>query len=136
MELIAWLSHKFIMHGFLWSLHKDHHKKSEYGFFEKNDYFFLIFAMPGIAGLFLGMKNDFNYLFWIGLGISLYGLCYFIVHDIYIHRRFIVFKNSNNSYFTAIRKAHKLHHKNQNKENGEYFGMLWVPYKYYRKYKS
>ena len=46
MEAVAWLSHKYIMHGFLWHLHKDHHKKDHYGFFEKNDYFFLIFAIP------------------------------------------------------------------------------------------
>ncbi len=39
MELVAWLAHKFVMHGFLWYLHKDHHQK-EPGFFEKNDAFF------------------------------------------------------------------------------------------------
>ena len=27
MEFVAWFSHKYIMHGFLWSLHKDHHIK-------------------------------------------------------------------------------------------------------------
>ena len=25
MEFVAWAVHKYIMHGFLWSLHKDHH---------------------------------------------------------------------------------------------------------------
>ena len=83
MECVAWLTHKFVMHGLLWSLHRDHHKKEVYGFFEKNDYFFLIFAFPGIAGLFFGMQNDFNYLFWIGLGITIYGFTYFLVHDIF-----------------------------------------------------
>ncbi len=27
MEFMAWFSHKYIMHGFLWHLHEDHHKK-------------------------------------------------------------------------------------------------------------
>ena len=27
MEFMAWFSHKYIMHGFLWNLHEDHHKK-------------------------------------------------------------------------------------------------------------
>ena len=27
MEFMAWFTHKYIMHGFLWVLHKDHHKK-------------------------------------------------------------------------------------------------------------
>ena len=45
MEGVAWFTHKFIMHGLLWSLHKDHHKKESKGFLEHNDFFFLIFAI-------------------------------------------------------------------------------------------
>ena len=25
MEFMAWFTHKYVMHGFLWVLHKDHH---------------------------------------------------------------------------------------------------------------
>ena len=132
MECVAWLTHKFIMHGLLWSLHKDHHKKESPGFFEHNDFFFLIFALPGIAGLFWGMNNNFNFLFYIGLGITLYGLAYFLVHDIFIHQRFKLFRSADNKYFKAIRRAHKMHHKHIDKEEGECFGMLWVPFKYFR----
>ena len=42
MECITWCTHKYVMHGFLWYLHKDHHQPHD-GFFEKNDAFFLIF---------------------------------------------------------------------------------------------
>jgi beta-carotene 3-hydroxylase len=132
MECVAWFTHKFVMHGLLWKLHSDHHKKETAGFFERNDFFFLIFALPGIAGLFIGMKNDFTIFFWIGLGITLYGLCYFLVHDIFIHQRFRIFRNADNTYFKAIRRAHKIHHKHLGKEEGECFGMLWVPFKYFR----
>ena len=132
MECVAWFTHKFIMHGLLWKLHSDHHRKETAGFFERNDFFFLIFALPGIAGLFIGMKNDFNYFFWIGSGITFYGLCYFLVHDIFIHQRFHIFRNADNNYFKAIRRAHKIHHKHLGKEEGECFGMLWVPFKYFR----
>lgn len=132
MECVAWFTHKFVMHGLLWSLHRDHHKKEVYGFFEKNDYFFLIFALPGIAGLFFGMQNGFNFLFWIGLGITLYGFTYFLVHDIFIHQRFKIIRNLDTTYFKAIRRAHKMHHKHLSKEHGECFGMLWVPFKYFR----
>ena len=132
MECIAWLTHKFVMHGLLWRLHKDHHKKETKGFFEDNDFFFLIFALPGIAGLFFGMLSDYNFLFWIGLGITLYGATYFLVHDILIHQRFKIFRNTNSNYLKAIRRAHKMHHKHIGKEDGECFGMLWVPYKYFK----
>ena len=136
MEAVAWFTHKYIMHGLLWILHKDHHKKESSGFFEHNDFFFLIFAIPGIICLFIGVQNNFNFLFWIGLGITLYGMAYFLVHDIFIHQRFRLFRNSDNSYLKAIRRAHKMHHKHIDKEEGECFGMLWVPFKYFREQKK
>jgi beta-carotene 3-hydroxylase len=133
MECVAWLTHKYVMHGILWGLHADHHKKDTYGFFEKNDYFFLIFALPGILGLLVGMQQQFNLFFWIGLGITIYGFAYFLIHDIFIHQRFKLLRNANGSYFKAIRRAHKMHHKHLGKEDGECFGMLWVPLKYFKK---
>ena len=135
MEGVAWLAHKYIMHGILWTLHKDHHKKESEGFIEHNDFFFLIFALPGIASLFFGMKNGYNFLFFIGIGITIYGIAYFFIHDIFIHQRFKIFRKSDSLYFKAIRRAHKMHHKHLGKEDGECFGMLWVPFRYFRKLK-
>lgn len=132
MEAVAWFTHKYIMHGLLWTLHKSHHKRETEGFFERNDFFFLIFALPGVAFLYLGMIKDYSALFWIGLGITLYGMAYFFVHDIFIHQRFKFLRNTDSKYFRAIRRAHKIHHKNLGKEHGECFGMLWVPMKYFK----
>jgi beta-carotene 3-hydroxylase len=130
MEFVAWFTHKYIMHGLLWYLHKDHHQV-EPGFFEKNDAFFLIFAIPSAYCYITGsMYHDFR--FYIGIGISLYGLAYFIVHEIIIHQRFKYFTHSNNRYIKAIRRAHKIHHKHLQKEQGENFGMLIVPLKYWK----
>lgn len=132
MEAVAWFTHKYIMHGFMWKIHKDHHQHVEGQTFEKNDWFFMIFATPAF-GLFLYATIAQNYFaLAIALGITLYGVCYFLVHDVFIHQRFKWFRNSKNSYFKAIRKAHKIHHKNRYKEDAECFGMLWVPLKYYR----
>ena len=135
MEGIAWLTHKYVMHGVLWSVHKDHHKKETEGFIEHNDLFFLIFALPGIAALFFGKENNYNFLFWTGVGITLYGIAYFLIHDIFIHQRLKIFKTSDSAYFKGLRRAHKMHHKHLNKEDGECFGMLWVPFKYFRNQK-
>lgn len=135
MEGVAWLAHKYLMHGLLWTLHRDHHKKDEYGFFEHNDFFFLIFATPGITCLAIGGYTSASYLLFIGVGITLYGLCYFFVHDVFIHQRIRMLRNSNNWYLRGIRRAHKVHHKHLGKEDGECFGMLWVPLKYFREYK-
>jgi beta-carotene 3-hydroxylase len=136
MEAVAWFTHKFVMHGLLWRLHKDHHKKETTGFFEHNDFFFLIFALPGITCLLIGMNNGYNIFFWIGLGITIYGLAYFLVHDIFIHQRFKLFRNTDSIYLRGIRRAHKMHHKHIEKEQGECFGMLWVPFRYFRSGKK
>lgn len=134
MEGATWLIHKYIMHGLLWVLHRDHHDHSTEGPFENNDFFFVIFASPAIALMYYGSLGHFNYLFYIGLGITLYGMAYFLVHDIFIHQRLRWFANTQNPYFLAIRRAHKQHHKHMSKENGECFGFLYVPVKYFRMY--
>lgn len=136
MEGVAWLAHKYLMHQWLWSLHKDHHRKEVYGFFEHNDFFFLIFAMPGVLCLAAGTYTAASWLFFIGLGITFYGICYFVVHDVFIHRRIKLFRNSDHWYFRAIRRAHKTHHKHLDKEGGECFGMLWVPLKYFHEARA
>ncbi len=132
MECVAWLTHKYVMHGFLWSLHHDHHQKDADQFFEKNDFFFLIFALPGMACIYYGYHYDHNLSFLIGIGITLYGIAYFFIHDIFIHQRFRIFRNSDSVYLRGIRRAHKMHHKHLEKHEGECFGMLWVPWKYFK----
>ena len=130
MEFMAWFTHKYVMHGLLWILHKDHHVKEE-GFFEKNDSFFLIFAVPSFLLCYFGSTHGFDFRFWIGIGVLLYGIAYFLVHDVFIHQRFRIFRYTNNTYFRALRKAHKVHHKHLVAENGECFGMLFVPFRYF-----
>lgn len=132
MEGVTWLTHRFVMHGFLWYLHEDHHKKGE-GFFEKNDWFFVIFAIPSWLCIMLGSMNQVYWVVAIGAGIAMYGFAYFLVHEIIIHQRFKLFSRSNNKYIRAIRWAHKMHHKHINKEEGESFGMLLVAKNYWDK---
>ncbi|MBC7845945.1 MAG: sterol desaturase family protein [Flavobacterium sp.] len=132
MECITWCTHKFVMHGFLWYLHADHHQPKYAHIFERNDLFFVIFAIPSILLFYFGAEAGFDFKFFIGLGIFAYGLSYFIVHDIFIHQRFKLFKNTKNKYLLALRKGHKVHHKHLGKEEGECFGMLFVPFKYFK----
>ncbi len=132
MEFMAWFTHKFIMHGFLWSLHKDHHKKDHDSWFEKNDAFFIFYAIVSIGFFLLWKFNILSIGLPIGLGIFAYGITYFIVHDIFIHQRFKIFKKVNNKYAKALRRAHKIHHKHLGKDQGECFGMLLVPFEYFK----
>ena len=132
MEFVAWFSHKYIMHGFLWYLHEDHHKKDHDSWFERNDTFFLFYAVVSMLFVLSWAKLDFFYGLPIAIGIFLYGFTYFVVHDVFIHQRFKIFRNIDNKYARGIRRAHKIHHKNINKDGGECFGMLIVPWKYFK----
>ena len=131
MEFVAWAVHKYIMHGVLWTLHEDHHVVNHDSFFQKNDYFFLIFAIPSIILIFIGHEN-LTIGFFIGLGIALYGLAYFLIHEVIIHRRLPPPSKTKSKYIKAIRKAHKIHHKTLGKYGASSFGMLIVSKKYFK----
>lgn len=126
MEGAAWAAHKYLMHGPLWFLHADHHTK-EPGFFEKNDYFFLIFAIPSWLCIMLGMIYQVWPAVSFGFGIAAYGLTYFLVHELFIHQRFRFMRKTTSPYWEAVRLKHKMHHKTLTKEGADHFGLLWVP---------
>jgi len=132
MEFMAWFTHKYVMHGFLWKLHKDHHHKDHDSWFERNDAFFIFYAVVSMS-LFYAGSVGWWYGWALGFGILAYGIAYFLVHDIFIHQRFKIFRNANNWYAKGVRRAHKMHHKHLGKEDGECFGMLFVPFKYFKK---
>ena len=130
MEGVAWFAHKYIMHGFGWVWHQDHHNMHK-GFFEKNDYYALVFAPIAASLIIYGDLNpDYWYLFPIGLGITMYGVFYFIFHDLIVHRRIKIKYSAKNKYMKRIMHAHYVHHKVHTKEGAEAFGFLYAPKKY------
>ncbi|MGW8121695.1 sterol desaturase family protein [Roseivirga echinicomitans] len=130
MECFSWWIHKYIMHGVLWEIHKTHHRQSK-GYFELNDLFTVIFGGAAIVLIFLGIES-LDYRFWLGCGISLYGMLYFILHDVLIHKRLNLLGRPKSKYLQAIAKAHRAHHKSKEKEDGESFGLFLIPKKYFR----
>jgi beta-carotene 3-hydroxylase len=135
MEFVAWSAHKFLMHGWLWNWHEDHHKPhhEKHGFFEKNDLFFMVFAIPSAISYIVGLATPQRWLLFVGIGISIYGLIYFLIHDVYIHQRFKWFRQLDNRYSRAILRAHGAHHAKTGKHDCESFGLLIVNPKYFRK---
>ena len=132
MEFMAWFTHKYVMHGFLWVLHKDHHFKDHKSWWERNDLFFVFYA---VVSMYFFMVAEFQFAVAIGAGIAGYGLAYFLVHDIFIHQRFKLFRKANHWYAKGIRRAHKIHHKRLGKEDSECFGMLIPPMKFLKNRK-
>ena len=130
MELVAWFTHKYVMHGFLWVLHKDHHyipRKT----FERNDLFAVIFAIPSFLLIIEGARHGWDNRVWIGAGIAGYGVCYFVFHDLLYHQRIKIFNQQSNWYFRVLVKAHCDHHAG--KKN---YGFLFMfPWKYFKQVK-
>ncbi|CAI8261768.1 MAG: beta-carotene hydroxylase [Bacteroidetes bacterium MED-G17] len=133
MEFMAWFTHKFIMHGFMWRWHKSHHSVHKQ-VFEKNDLFAVVFALVSAGLIVLSSEKIIPSIFFeIGIGVCLYGVAYFLVHDVFVHQRIKWLRKTNIKYFKAMRKAHKIHHKTLTKDGAEAFGFLFVPKKYLRK---
>ncbi|MFO7826253.1 MAG: sterol desaturase family protein [Cyclobacterium sp.] len=131
MELSGWFIHKYIMHGPLWRIHKTHHEHTK-GYFELNDLFSLLFGSIAIVLIFLGLEN-FDYRFWMGVGISFYGMSYFFLHDILIHRRLKFFGKPKKGFLAGIFKAHQAHHASRFRDGSVSFGLFFVPFKYFKK---
>ena len=122
MEGVAYFTHKYLMHGFLWSLHESHHRPRN-GVFELNDLFAFYFAIPSIAFIWLGV-NVSEPLLYVGSGMTAYGAMYFIFHDGIVHKRMGFRYKGKNAYMTRIIHAHWVHHAWNKKEGAVSFGFL------------
>lgn len=133
MEFIAWGTHKYIMHGFGWSWHRDHHERHD-KVLEKNDLFAVFGAVMSISMFVIGsppiMENFIGVVAWepgtwIGLGIMFYGIIYTLVHDGLVHQRYFRYIPKR-GYAKRLVQAHKLHHATVGKEGGVSFGFIFA----------
>ena len=129
MEAVAWASHKYIMHGFGWAWHRDHHEPHE-KLLEKNDLFGVVGAIISIAMFALGSPLVMGSAAWapgtwIGLGVLIYGIIYTLIHDGLVHQRYFRWVPKR-GYAKRLVQAHKLHHATQSKEGGVSFGFVFA----------
>ncbi len=132
LEIFSYVVHRWVFHGILWKIHETHHIATK-GSFEANDLFSIFFALISIGLIVFAEKPYLTSLsFPVGLGIVIYGVFYFILHDLFTHRRFIPFK-SNNSLFLTIRAAHQRHHQTAKKRGIEPYGLFIFDFGKFRK---
>jgi beta-carotene 3-hydroxylase len=124
MEVVANLSHKYIMHGWGWGWHRSHHVEHD-DTFERNDLYALVFAIPSIVLIYLGSRFQ-NPIIWIGTGMAAYGFLYFVVHDGLVHQRWPFRIVPKNSYLKRLVQAHRLHHAVRTREGCVSFGFLYT----------
>ena len=130
MELVAYLTHRFLMHGPLWVLHRSHHRPHGRHRLEWNDVFGIFFAVPSIVCIYLGTMPEWWMLLPIGLGMTMYGVIYFLFHDVVVHRRLPLRGAPQSAYLRRIIKAHLVHHRTHQREGAESFGFLYAPSKF------
>lgn len=127
MELFAYAMHRWVMHGAGWFLHESHHR-ARTGPFEWNDLYAVIFAVPSIVMIWLGVRGGWgDTATVIGAGIAGYGAIYFGFHDWIVHRRLPHRIVPRSDYFKRIVQAHRLHHVVESKHGSVSFGFLWAP---------
>ena len=127
MEAVAYVAHRWVMHGPGWFLHESHHRDRE-GMFELNDLYALIFALPSILLLLGGVQLGWgDWAVWVGAGIAAYGAIYFGFHDVIVHQRIGHRYVARSSYMKRIVQAHRLHHAVETKQGTVSFGFLYAP---------
>ena len=127
MEGFAYAMHRWVMHGPLWVLHESHHRPRD-GWFERNDWFAVIFALPSVLLIFMGTQLGFGPVFaWVGIGIAVYGVIYFGFHDVVVHRRLKHGWRPRTPYMRRIVQAHRLHHAAETRDGTVSFGFLYAP---------
>lgn len=127
MEVFAYVIHRWVMHGFGWFLHESHHRPRT-GFWELNDWYFVLFSTPSILLLVLGTSGTWgDWATWVGAGIAGYGAIYLGFHDIIVHRRLEMGYVPRWSYMKRIVQAHRLHHVVETKHGTVSFGFIYAP---------
>jgi beta-carotene 3-hydroxylase len=129
-EFVAWFTHKYVMHGFLWTWHKSHHTVHDHTF-ERNDLFAIVFSIPSIVTFYYASIVNFNpYLIAVGIGMVCYGVFYFVFHDVIVHHRLKLRVHKKSKYLQRIVNAHYIHHSKHTKDGCEAFGFLIASKKY------
>ncbi len=125
MEPVAYVSHRYLMHGPLWCLHESHHRPRQRTF-EKNDLFAVFFSVPSMILIYLG-TSVYPAALWAGLGVAGYGLCYLLFHDVLVHRRIDHGYRPASRYLRRIVHAHRLHHASSARRGAVSYGFLVAP---------
>ena len=118
MEGVSYATHRWIMHGPGMRWHRSHHVPAQ-GRFEKNDLFPVFFSTIGFLVFLSASLTATTWLYWLGAGITGYGLVYMLVHEVYIHRR-LPCPINDRAALDWMRDSHEIHHL----YGGEPYGML------------
>jgi beta-carotene/zeaxanthin 4-ketolase len=125
MEAVAALFHRYWMHGPGWSWHASHHEHGKDLRFERNDLYAVVFAVFATALFVLG-NGAWWPLYWVAVGMTLYGVLYAVLHDGLTHRRWPLRWSPRSGYVARLVQAHRLHHAVHEKHGAVSYGFLYA----------
>lgn len=126
MEIVSWIIHKYFMNHILREFYKIHHKPA---FLKIIALFILLLGGIATSLIYFGSELT-DYRFWVGTGISICGIAYFILHDNIIHKQLSIFKNIKINFFIDIGKAYRDHSKSKGRNSNCSLGLLLISDKY------
>ncbi len=120
MEPVAYLAHRFVMHGVGAGWHHSHHRARRRTF-EANDLYPVVMAAVTVVAFALGSSvAGLSVLTPVAIGVTLYGAAYLVVHDLAIHRRIPGLPVPDLAIVRWWHESHRIHHL----WGGEPFGFL------------
>jgi beta-carotene 3-hydroxylase len=119
MEGVSYATHRWLMHGRGMVWHRSHHPPRTRGL-EANDLFPAVFASLAVVAFAVAAAvPSARWLRPIAIGVSAYGTCYFLVHEVVVHRRVPV-PVPRWRVLRWLDESHRVHHT----LGGEPYGML------------
>lgn len=128
MEFWSRFLHRQVWHRKLWFAHRSHHEPSS-SFFEFNDIFSSLHAIIAMTLIIVTLEHFTEPWKSIGLGLGLgmttFGISYFLIHDGYIHKRLPLQFLDRFSSLKKIKEAHYMHHQS---DSGGPYGLFLGPH--------
>ena len=125
MEPWAALLHGRVWHALLWRVHRSHHVRRR-GAWEANDWLSVLHAPIAIALVLYGCRGPIGVVreiaFGAGLGMTLFGIAYVVVHDGLVHGRLPVARLGRWRWLARVRHAHLVHHRSASAPYGLFAG--------------
>lgn len=125
MEGVATLTHRYVMHGWMWRWHASHHAPRR-GLFEVNDLFAIVFAAVSVGLIYWGAETR-SAPYWLGWGMVGYGAIYALFHDGLVHGRIPLPPALKRvPYLRHLVRAHYLHHATHRQHGAVSYGFMYA----------